>query len=84
METNEKIVKNYSKLYTLLPTSTHPTLKRAGLTSENGLLNVDKQCLQHNNYSNIFGLGDINNIPTTRSLYSGLAQLKIIRNNIER
>ena len=56
----------------------------AGLTTSNGYLNVNKYSLKHNQYDNIFGLGDVNDIPTTKSLYSGLAQLKVVRNNVEK
>lgn len=35
-------------------------------------------------YDNIFGIGDVNNVPTTKSFYGGLAQVAVVRHNVER
>jgi NADPH-dependent 2,4-dienoyl-CoA reductase/sulfur reductase-like enzyme len=45
---------------------------------------VDPHTLQHKKYDNIFGLGDNINVPTTKSFYGGLAQVAVVRNNVER
>ncbi len=45
---------------------------------------MNPETLQHKQYDNIFGLGDVTNVPTTKSFYGGLAQVAVVRNNVER
>ena len=74
----------YSHFYSLMPTTTHSLLSQAGLADSTGFLDVDPETLQHKTYSNIFGVGDVLNVPTTKSFYGGLAQVAVVRNNVER
>lgn len=67
-----------------MPTTTHSNLTEAGLADSTGFLDVDPYTLQHKTYDNIFGLGDVNNVPTSKTFYGGLAQVAVLRNNIER
>lgn len=67
-----------------MPTTTHPLLADAGLADSTGFLDVNPHTLQHNKYSNIFGVGDVLNVPTTKSFYGGLAQVAVVRHNVER
>lgn len=67
-----------------MPTTTHPLLAEAGLSDLTGYLNVNPETLQHKTYSNIFGVGDVLNVPTTKSFYGGLAQVAVVRHNLER
>ena len=54
------------------PAKVHPGLLSSGLahSGSNGLLDVDQYTLQHNKHKNVFGLGDVNNLPTTRTFWS--------------
>lgn len=54
------------------------------MADSTGYLDVDPNTLQHKKYSNIFGLGDVTNVPTTKSFYGGLNQVSVLRHNIER
>ena len=67
-----------------MPTIANPLLAQAGLADSTGFLNVDPETLQHKNYKNIFGVGDVLNVPTTKSFYGGLAQVAVVRHNVER
>lgn len=67
-----------------MPYTYHSVLSEAGLADKTGLLNVNPRTLQHAKYDNIFGLGDVTNVPTTKTFYSGVAQVHVLRNNIER
>lgn len=67
-----------------MPVTTHSNLSEAGLSDSTGYLNVNKETLQHVKYDNIFGIGDVNNVATTKTFYGGLSQLAVVRNNIER
>lgn len=68
----------------MIPAITDKVLSDAGLADSNGLLDVDPYTLQHKKYDNIFGLGDVVNVPTTKTFYAGLNQLHVVRHNLER
>jgi len=65
-----------------MPTTTHSLLADAGLADSTGYLDVNPETLQHIKYDNIFGIGDVNNVPTTKSFYGGLAQVAVVRHNV--
>ena len=67
-----------------MPTTTHSMLTESGLADSTGYLDVNPETLQHRQYSNIFGLGDVINAPTTKTFYGGLSQVAVVRHNIER
>ncbi len=67
-----------------MPYTYHSVLAEAGLADSTGLLNVNPKTLQHAKYDNIFGLGDVTNVPTTKTFYGGVEQLHVVRNNVER
>lgn len=69
--------KTYHHLYTILPSKPDQLLLDSGLASaaSNNLLDVDIGTLRHNKYENIFGLGDVCNLPTTKG--SGLVSTKL-------
>lgn len=70
-KTGEKSVRDYHNLYSIVPGKKQAFLENAGLTNSNGLLNVDHQTLQHKKYRNIFGLGDVCDLPTTKTFWAG-------------
>lgn len=59
-------------------------MSNAGLADGNGLLDVDRFTLQHTKYDNIFGFGDVVNVPTTKTFHAGFNQLSVVRHNVER
>lgn len=60
-----------------------PILSEAGLSTNNGLLDVNPFTLQHNKYNNIYGFGDVANLPTTKTFFAGFNQLHVVRHNVE-
>jgi hypothetical protein len=67
-----------------MPYTYHSALSQAGLADSTGLLNVNPKNLQHVKYDNIFGLGDVTNVPTTKTFFGGLSQVHVLRNNLEK
>lgn len=67
-----------------MPAKPDNIISEAGLADAQGLLDVDPFTLQHKRYSNIFGMGDIVNAPTSKNFYAGFNQLHVVRNNVER
>ncbi len=45
---------------------------------------MDPCTLQHKKYSNIFGFGDVANLPTSKTFWAGFNQLHVVRHNVER
>lgn len=80
----ETVERPYNSFYSLLEAKPDQILSDAGLSAGNGLLDVDIETLQHKNFSNIFGFGDVANLPTTKTFWAGFNQLHVVRNNIER
>jgi sulfide:quinone oxidoreductase len=76
--------KDFNNLYFINNAEPSPLLKEAGLAAGNGFLDVDQHTLRHNHYPNIFGLGDVNNLPTTKTWYGGVQQLHVVGNNVFR
>ncbi len=67
-----------------MPTTTHSSLAEAGLADSTGYLDVNAETLQHSKYDNIFGLGDVLNVPTTKTFYGGVKQMHVLRKNVLR
>ena len=86
LKTGQSETRDYSQLYSIVPTKPHPGLLEAGLVHQgsNGLLDVDHETLRHRKYKNIFGIGDVNNLPTTKTFWGGFHQLHVVRNNVQR
>ena len=80
----QRIERRFGHLYSLMPATTHNILSDAGLADSTGFLDVNAQTLQHNKYDNIFGLGDVNNVPTTKTFYGGVDQMHVVRKNLIR
>ena len=55
-------------LHVVPPMSAPTVLKScATLSDASGYLNVNKETLQHVKYSNVFGIGDCTNVPTSKT-----------------
>ncbi|MEC8561164.1 MAG: FAD/NAD(P)-binding oxidoreductase [Pseudomonadota bacterium] len=78
--------KEYSEHYDLLhiaPKMAPPkAISQSQLSDKEGFLAVDKTTLKHKNYDNIFGIGDITNIPCVKNLSAITAQLPVLLANI--
>lgn len=83
-KSGQLVERPYGYFYSLLPTTTHALLAESGLADSTGYLDVNPHTLQHKKYDNIFGLGDVINAPTTKSFYGGVAQVAVVRHNVER
>ena len=58
----------YEMLHVVPPMSAPSALKSSSaLTDAAGYLNVNKETLQHVKYSNVFGIGDCTNVPTSKT-----------------
>jgi NADH dehydrogenase FAD-containing subunit len=83
--TGERTVRDYHNMYVIPPTKPRKLLTESGLGSnQTGLLEVDRATLRHRKYKNIFGLGEVNDIPTTKGFWNSFYQLHVVRHNLQR
>ena len=52
------------------------------LTNDSGFVEVDRSTLQHVRFSNIFGIGDCKNLPTSKTMAAIASQNKIVYDNL--
>lgn len=57
----------YEFLHVTPPMSTPDVVRDSPLVDAAGFVDVDKNTLQHKKYSNIFGIGDCTNAPTSKT-----------------
>lgn len=57
-------------------------VRTSTLAHENGWLDVNINTLQHNKYKNIFGLGDVCNLPTAKTAAAIFSQAPVVVNNL--
>ena len=60
-----------------------PIATNPNLAAGTGYLDVNTKTLQHNKYSNIFGIGDNINIPSTKTAAGAAAQSGIVEKNLK-
>ncbi|XP_067139597.1 sulfide:quinone oxidoreductase, mitochondrial [Centruroides vittatus] len=78
----ETTTMKYEMIHIVPPMSPHESLRNSKLVDSTGFLDVNKYTLQHNKYSNIFGLGDCTNVPTSKTAAAVAAQVGILKNNM--
>lgn len=75
---NEIVLKNntngeissmrYDFLHVVPPMGPSQVIRESGMTAPNGYIDVDKHTLQHTKFSNVFSLGDVANLPTSKTV----------------
>ncbi|XP_013783340.1 sulfide:quinone oxidoreductase, mitochondrial-like, partial [Limulus polyphemus] len=73
----------YEMLHVTPPMSTPEELQSSPLVDSTGYLDVNKNTLQHVKYSNIFGIGDCTNVPTSKTAAAIAGQCGILRKNLK-
>ena len=57
----------YDFLHATPPQAPLEVVRTSPLVNEGGWVDVNKETLQHNKYSNIFALGDCTSLPTSKT-----------------
>jgi sulfide:quinone oxidoreductase len=73
---------HYDMLHTAPPSVAPEFVRESPLVNESKWLDVDKHTLQHNNYPNIFGLGDVAALPTAKTGAAIRKQVPVVVDNI--
>ena len=67
MQSGEEKVIAYDMIHITPPQGPPDFIKNSPLGNADGWVDVNKDTLQHNRYSNIFGLGDASSLPTSKT-----------------
>ncbi len=72
----------FDMLHIAPPQAAPKFIRESSLVNEAGWLNVDHHSLQHNEYNNIFGLGDVAALPTAKTGAAIRKQVPVVVDNI--
>lgn len=82
LETGITITRPFQMLHVTPPMEAPSFVKNSVLADEKGWVDVDKYTLQHTRYSNVFGLGDASNLPTSKTGAAIRKQAPVVVENI--
>lgn len=77
-----RVEKEFDFIHLTPPMKAPDEIANSKLGSEKGWVPVNKETLQHENFPNVFALGDIANIPMGKTSGSVKKQYKVVVNNI--
>ncbi|WP_281541188.1 NAD(P)/FAD-dependent oxidoreductase [Maribacter aestuarii] len=72
----------YDMLHLVPPNTAPDFIKNSTLADSSGWLDVDPYSLQHTKYQNIFGVGDVTNLPTSKTGAAIRKQAPVVVENI--
>jgi sulfide:quinone oxidoreductase len=82
---NEEVSEvEFDLLHVPPPQSAPKFIRESPLAAANGWLAVDHSTLQHKNWSNIYGLGDVCDLPTAKTAAAIFSQTPVVVHNILR
>lgn len=81
-ETGDKEVLKYDFLHVTPPMEAPTFIKNSPLSDEKGWVDVDPYTLQHKKYSNVFGIGDCSNLPTSKTGAAIRKQSPVVEENL--
>lgn len=73
---------NYEMIHVTPPQSAPDFVRQSPLANAAGWVDVDKYSLQHNTYKNIFSLGDVASLPTSRTGAAVRKQAPVLVKNL--
>lgn len=82
VETGEEVIEKYEIIHVTPPMSAPDFIKQSQLANEAGWVDVNKDTLRHNKFSNIFGLGDSSSLPTSKTGAAIRKQVPVLVENL--
>jgi sulfide:quinone oxidoreductase len=67
LDSGEMYKVDFDLLHVVPPQTAPKFIRDSTLAAENGWLDVNMHTLQHSRYANIYGLGDVCNLPTAKT-----------------
>lgn len=77
-----QVVKKFDMIHVTPPQSAPDFIKKSPLANAAGWVDVNEKTLQHNKYSNIFGLGDATSTPNAKTAAAVRKQVPVVVDNI--
>jgi len=77
-----KVTKEFDMIHVTPPQSAPDFIKSSPLANEGGWVDVHKSTLQHNKFSNVFGLGDVASTPNAKTAAAVRKQVPVVVDNI--
>lgn len=77
-----QVERKFDMLHVCPPQSAPDFIKASPLANESGWVDVDQHTLQHNKYSNVYGLGDAGSTPNAKTMAAARKQAPIVASNI--
>ena len=77
-----KVTKEFDMIHVTPPQSAPDFIKTSPLANEGGWVDVHQGTLQHNKFSNIFGLGDVASTPNAKTAAAVRKQVPVVVDNI--
>ena len=78
----ETVDKEFDMIHVTPPQSAPDFIKTSPLANEGGWVDVNQGTLQHNKFSNIFGLGDVASTPNAKTAAAVRKQVPVVVDNI--
>ena len=82
LETKEPVAMKYDMIHVTPPMSAPDFIKRCPLANEAGWVDVNKATLQHIRYPNVFSLGDVSSLPTSKTGAAIRKQAPVLAKNL--
>lgn len=78
----ERVTKAFDMIHVTPPQSAPDFIKQSPLANAAGWVDVNDKTLQHNKYSNVFGLGDAGSTPNAKTAAAVRKQVPVVVDNI--
>ncbi len=82
LDTGERATLPYEMLHVTPPQSAPDFIRESSLADTDGWVDVDPHTLQHKKFSNVFGLGDVSNLPTAKTGAAIRKQAPVLVDNL--
>lgn len=82
LDTKEQEVLSYDMIHVTPPMHAPAFIRESPLADKGGWVDVDPSTLQHKAYSNVFGLGDCANLPTSKTGAAIRKQAPVVERNV--
>ncbi|WP_274651360.1 NAD(P)/FAD-dependent oxidoreductase [Paenibacillus humicola] len=82
LDTKQLIEMPYDMIHVVPPMSSPDFIKSSALANTEGWVDVDPYTLQHNRFSNVFGIGDCAGLPTSKTGAAIRKQAPVVAKNL--
>ncbi len=81
-EKKQRVTKSFDFIHVTPPQSAPDFIKKSPLAAESGWVSVDQNTLQHTQFENVFGLGDVTTTPNAKTAAAVRKQVPVVVKNL--